>query len=206
MLPFSVHELTGSIRLKDPPLLFPTVIAGLQVYFDRALGANLLYRSERLQYAEIRKQYVTGPTVKVGEEKDMSTIYGAEHLVRLLGKLSCRRTRRGTEPSLLSEYAGRHLPLHYGHGVDTPSPGLHQRSTRVNSITSVLCSPWLNIIQVVSEAEGATVPVGVRDSKPAIYKRVSHLISADLFVISLYFRWAYKDKLSPYAACASLDA
>jgi mortality factor 4-like protein 1 len=73
-------------RLKDPSLFAPTVIAGLQVYFDRALGANLLYRSERLQYSDIRKQYVTGPTVKVGQEKDMSSVYGAEHLVRLLGR------------------------------------------------------------------------------------------------------------------------
>ncbi|KAF8130690.1 MRG-domain-containing protein [Boletus edulis] len=59
----------------------------LPVYFDRSLGANLLYRFERPQYAEIRKTYVTGPTVKVGQEKDMSSIYGAEHLLRMLVSL-----------------------------------------------------------------------------------------------------------------------
>ena len=42
-------------------------------------------RFERVQYAEIRKRYVTGPTVKVGEEKEMSGIYGAEHLLRMIG-------------------------------------------------------------------------------------------------------------------------
>ncbi|KAL6303675.1 MRG-domain-containing protein [Sparassis latifolia] len=73
--------------LKNPDTLLPTIIAGLQTYFDRALGANLLYRFERPQYADIRKQYVTGPTVQVGQEKEMSSIYGAEHLLRMLVSL-----------------------------------------------------------------------------------------------------------------------
>ena len=72
-------------RLRDPAVLLPTVISGLQVYFDRSLGANLLYRFERPQYAEIRKQFVTGPSVKVGTEKEMSAVYGAEHLLRMIG-------------------------------------------------------------------------------------------------------------------------
>jgi len=67
-------------------VLLPTVISGLQVYFDRSLGANLLYRFERPQYAEIRKQFVTGPNVKVGTEKEMSAVYGAEHLLRMIGE------------------------------------------------------------------------------------------------------------------------
>lgn len=75
----------GSNSLRDPDLVLPTIISGLTVYFDRSLGANLLYRFERPQYAEIRKAYVTGPKVQVGQEKDMSSIYGAEHLLRMLG-------------------------------------------------------------------------------------------------------------------------
>lgn len=67
-------------------MLLPTVISGLQVYFDRSLGANLLYRFERPQYAEIRKRFVTGPSVKVGTEKEMSAVYGAEHLLRMIGE------------------------------------------------------------------------------------------------------------------------
>ncbi len=83
-------------RLKDPKILLPTIIAGLQTYFDRALGANLLYRFERPEYAEIRKKYVTGPTVVVGQEKEMSAIYGAEHFLRMLGAfvLLCRGSGR----------------------------------------------------------------------------------------------------------------
>lgn len=76
---------TPDPRLRDPKIVLPTVIAGLQTYFDRALGANLLYRFERPQFAEIRRQYVTGQTVVVGQEKDMSAVYGAEHLLRMLG-------------------------------------------------------------------------------------------------------------------------
>ena len=69
-------------------MLLPTIIAGLTTYFDRALGANLLYRFERPQYAEIRREYVTGPKVVVGQEREMSSIYGAEHLLRMLGEYS----------------------------------------------------------------------------------------------------------------------
>ena len=72
-------------------MLLPTIVAGLQTYFDRALGANLLYRFERPQYAEIRKKYVTGPTVQVGQEKEMSAIYGAEHFLRMLGE--CKKSQ-----------------------------------------------------------------------------------------------------------------
>ncbi|THH13370.1 hypothetical protein EUX98_g9736, partial [Antrodiella citrinella] len=74
----------SSLQLREPQTLLPTIVAGLQTYFDRALGANLLYRFERPQYAEIRRQYVTGPNVVVGQEKEMSSIYGAEHLLRML--------------------------------------------------------------------------------------------------------------------------
>ena len=77
-----------TLRLRDPKIVLPTVIAGLQTYFDRALGAYLLYRFERPQFAEIRRQYVTGQTVVVGQEKDMSAVYGAEHLLTMLGESS----------------------------------------------------------------------------------------------------------------------
>ena len=65
--------------------MLPTILSGLQIYFDKALGSNLLYRFERLQYSDIRKRYWTGQDVVVGvTEKEMSCIYGAEHLLRML--------------------------------------------------------------------------------------------------------------------------
>ncbi|TFK71406.1 MRG-domain-containing protein [Pluteus cervinus] len=74
-------------HLREPALVVPTIVSGLQVYFDRSLGANLLYRFERPQYAEMRKQYVTGPKVIIGQEKEVSAVYGAEHLLRMLVSL-----------------------------------------------------------------------------------------------------------------------
>ncbi|KAF8193795.1 MRG-domain-containing protein [Pholiota molesta] len=74
-------------HLKEPALVIQTVVDGLQCYFDRALGSNLLYRFERAQYAHVRREYWTGPKVIVGQEKEMSLIYGAEHLLRMLVSL-----------------------------------------------------------------------------------------------------------------------
>jgi len=74
-------------NLRDPQVVLPTIVSGLQVYFDKALGSNLLYRFERPQYADIRKRFVTGPTVQVNQEREMSSIYGAEHLLRMIVSL-----------------------------------------------------------------------------------------------------------------------
>ncbi|KAL0573913.1 Esa1p-associated factor [Marasmius crinis-equi] len=85
---FDEHvKATKPPNLRDPELLANTVVAGLQIYFDRSCGMNLLYRFERPQYASVRKQYITGQTVKYGEEKEMSAVYGAEHLLRMLVSL-----------------------------------------------------------------------------------------------------------------------
>ncbi|KAL2913421.1 Esa1p-associated factor [Polyrhizophydium stewartii] len=54
------------------------VVEGLRSYFDRALGNILLYRFERQQYDDIRKQFPDRPA---------SSIYGPEHLLRLFVQL-----------------------------------------------------------------------------------------------------------------------
>lgn len=54
-------------------------MSGIVLYFDKALGNNLLYRFERAQYVDIRR--------KTAEARPMSEIYGAEHLLRLFGQL-----------------------------------------------------------------------------------------------------------------------
>lgn len=91
-------------------MVLPTIVSGLQVYFDKALGSNLLYRFERPQYAETRKRYVTGPTVQVNQEREMSSIYGAEHLLRMIGlpslSLSPQLTTNRLSVSLPSMVAG----------------------------------------------------------------------------------------------------
>ncbi|KAJ7216961.1 MRG-domain-containing protein [Mycena haematopus] len=75
---------TQPAGLKDPLALASTVVSGLQVYFDRSLANHLLYRFERPQYTAIRAKYITGQNVVIGQEKEMSQIYGAEHLLRML--------------------------------------------------------------------------------------------------------------------------
>lgn len=52
------------------------IMDGIQSYFDRALGAILLYRMERKQFDEIKQK---------NDEVPVSELYGAEHLVRLFG-------------------------------------------------------------------------------------------------------------------------
>jgi hypothetical protein len=53
------------------------LVAGVRVYFDRALGKMLLYRFERQQYAALLRDH--------GADARMSDLYGGEHLLRLLG-------------------------------------------------------------------------------------------------------------------------
>ncbi|KAF8734423.1 MRG protein, partial [Rhizoctonia solani] len=87
--------------------VLPVIVAGLQLYFDKSVGANLLYRFERAQYMELRRRYVAGPQVMAGEPKDLSTIYGAEHLLRLIVNLPSMiaQTTMDTESvALLKEY------------------------------------------------------------------------------------------------------
>lgn len=54
--------------------IFDEIIAGLKLYFDKSLGTILLYRFERQQYLEIRKEH---------PGKEPSDLYGGEHLLRL---------------------------------------------------------------------------------------------------------------------------
>lgn len=75
---------TQKDQLPRAASLLPTVTAGLRLYFDRALGSKLLYRFERPQYHTARRNYITGSHVKVGSQKEMSEIYGAEHLLRMI--------------------------------------------------------------------------------------------------------------------------
>ncbi|KAK9461406.1 MRG-domain-containing protein [Lipomyces oligophaga] len=54
------------------------VIEGIQLYFNKSLGSILLYRFERQQYLEVSRAY---------PDRLPSSIYGAEHLLRLFVSL-----------------------------------------------------------------------------------------------------------------------
>ena len=133
-------------------MLLPTVISGLQVYFDRSLGANLLYRFERPQYAEIRKRFVTGPSVKVGTEKEMSAVYGAEHLLRMIGGTRVHDSPSAPNANLPhSESTAAGFYLEHGSGVGGDYQGL---CSRVDGI--------------YGEGARAPVPAGLRQRESAI--------------------------------------
>nr|CAH8868640.1 unnamed protein product [Trichobilharzia regenti] len=53
-------------------------VAGIQHFFNLTIGSHLLYKFERLQYAELLKRHT---------DKRMSDIYGSIHLLRLFVKL-----------------------------------------------------------------------------------------------------------------------
>ncbi|CAO3650735.1 unnamed protein product [Cunninghamella echinulata] len=78
--------------------LLDEVLHGLSMYFNKAIGSMLLYQFERQQYSEIRKKH---------SNKDMTEIYGAEHLLRLyvqLPQLIAHTSMDELTISVLSEY------------------------------------------------------------------------------------------------------
>lgn len=117
-----------SHSLREPKLVLPTIVSGLTCYFDRSLGANLLYRFERPQYASVRKQYITGSHVIVGQEKEMSQIYGAEHFLRMLGKLCAGLTLSVflVTEGLSSLPSTNDRMFDTGYGERTLDPGLRE--------------------------------------------------------------------------------
>ncbi|CAG7846147.1 SubName: Full=Related to Chromo domain protein MRG15 {ECO:0000313/EMBL:CCA70973.1} [Serendipita indica DSM 11827] len=62
----------------------PLFLIGIKAYFEEALGAHLLYRFERPQYADMLRKYAYGPNVSPEQVKSNTKLYGAEHLLRLL--------------------------------------------------------------------------------------------------------------------------
>lgn len=82
----AIETVSCSMRCQDPAdvdsmlscRIAAEVAAGLGLYFNKALGNNLLYRFERGQYQEHYKRLQ-------GTGKAMSSVYGGEHLLRLFG-------------------------------------------------------------------------------------------------------------------------
>lgn len=76
-------------KASRPPAVLDEVLDGLKAYFNKALGNNLLYRFERAQYVQQRKEWNAAQHGNIDEDKAMqpSKVYGAEHLLRLFGML-----------------------------------------------------------------------------------------------------------------------
>jgi hypothetical protein len=84
---YRVHYLSLKKEGKSasrPPAVLDEVLEGLKLYFNKALGNNLLYRFERAQYVQARKDWASDKANE-GVEMEPSKVYGGEHLLRLFG-------------------------------------------------------------------------------------------------------------------------
>ncbi|GAA5908243.1 Eaf3p [Sporobolomyces salmoneus] len=79
----------------DKRRLAAEIAAGLSLYFNKALGNNLLYRFERGQYQEQYKKLQ-------GTDKQMSSVYGGEHLLRLFVNLPELLAATSLDPESMS--------------------------------------------------------------------------------------------------------
>lgn len=77
MLSLRVAFISLIAHFRRATALLSEIISGITLYFDKALGNNLLYRFERAQYVEQKR---------ASSDRAMSEIYGAEHLLRLFGE------------------------------------------------------------------------------------------------------------------------
>jgi mortality factor 4-like protein 1 len=91
---FSVNRILDEYKTQETPKrpqttasleLLDEVIAGLKEYFNRSLGRILLYKYERAQYNEIINRIGKSSDELFGRK--LSDIYGAEHLLRLFGRV-----------------------------------------------------------------------------------------------------------------------
>lgn len=74
-------------KASRPPAVLDEVLDGLKAYFNKALGNNLLYRFERAQYVQQRKDWNVAQEGNEDKAMEPSKVYGAEHLLRLFGML-----------------------------------------------------------------------------------------------------------------------
>ena len=58
----------------------------MREYFNLMLGAQLLYKFERPQYAQMKKNHEASATD--GDDMGLSSIYGSIHLLRLFVKVN----------------------------------------------------------------------------------------------------------------------
>ncbi|KAI0203130.1 MRG-domain-containing protein [Astrocystis sublimbata] len=82
---YSAYEMPKRPADSSQTDILEETLSGLKDYFDKALGRILLYKFERIQYAEVHKKMNSADPGFQG--KAASDIYGAEHLCRLIVSL-----------------------------------------------------------------------------------------------------------------------
>uniref|UniRef100_D8PXC1 Chromatin modification-related protein EAF3 n=1 Tax=Schizophyllum commune (strain H4-8 / FGSC 9210) TaxID=578458 RepID=D8PXC1_SCHCM len=97
------------------PKVYASIITGgikVEVYFEKAIGRNLLYPPERAQYSGWRTQFKTGQHVTPETTKDMSEAYGAMHLLRLMANFPQYMATSDLDPPsihVISDYINEFL-------------------------------------------------------------------------------------------------
>lgn len=129
-----VHGCCSRINAYDrrSTALLDEIIAGINLYFDKALGNNLLYRFERAQYVEQKRS---------AGDRPMSEIYGAEHLLRLFGEFNRRSIL--TDDSQLWTF---HCLHQYRYRVSQHFARVYQRHYEVSGLVffrRVLTTRWM---------------------------------------------------------------
>ena len=66
----------------------------MREYFNLMLGAQLLYKFERPQYAQMKKNHEASATD--GDDMGLSSIYGSIHLLRLFVKVNLKKFKIST--------------------------------------------------------------------------------------------------------------
>ncbi|KAI5830745.1 hypothetical protein K523DRAFT_271462 [Schizophyllum commune Tattone D] len=98
--------------LCDPKVYASIIAGGIKVYFEKAIGRNLLYPPERTQYSGWRTQFKTGQHVTPETTKDMSEAYGAMHLLRLMANFPQYMATSDLDPPsihVISDYINEFL-------------------------------------------------------------------------------------------------
>jgi len=85
-----IDEFLATRKKKDKVTI--EIIESLRLYFSRALGTILLYRFERRQYQGLVAES-SNESQEGSPGIDVCSVYGAEHLLRLFGRLECMLDR-----------------------------------------------------------------------------------------------------------------
>lgn len=95
-----LEEYVASRDAQPDPFVRTEFVQGMREYFNLMLGAQLLYKFERPQYATMKKNHDASSSSSScdGEESGLSAVYGSIHLLRLFVKLGSVLSYTPLEP------------------------------------------------------------------------------------------------------------
>jgi len=91
-----LEDYVGARECQPDPFVRTEFVQGMREYFNLMLGAQLLYKFERPQYAQVKKQHEA--SVTDADEAGLSAVYGSIHLLRLFVKLGSVLSYTPLEP------------------------------------------------------------------------------------------------------------